>query len=178
MLGVSAALRDSDAVAKSARRLTGFDVDVDATEDARVTVTAPAGTVVGKTVWKAVAAPSTSAAGILRARRALAMKVEALAALNGAGPALAEQDLIGVIDAIGAAPTPGVKERLAKWAKDPRPTVAKIAVRSEADLADPTSRNKRIVSEREPQATRQRDDGREDDHGHAHAPLPPGPPAP
>ena len=67
----------------------------------------------------------------------------AVAALIGAGPELLEQDLVVVIDALGAATTPGIAARLATFAKDPRPAVAKMAARSQADLAQPESRNKR-----------------------------------
>ena len=181
MLDVSAALRDVEGVERAARRLTGLDVDAEASHAAREAVKAPAAVVDGKTLCKQIAAPDAATAGLLRARRALGLgaidlatrEINALiknpqartaralkaslpaalvdqaaaaaAALAGPGPALLEQDLVVVIDGLGAAPTPGVAAKLAAFQTDPRASVSKMATRSLADLANPESRKKRTA---------------------------------
>jgi hypothetical protein len=83
-----------------------------------------------------------------------------VAALEGKGPALVEADLVGVVDALGAAPTPGGAARLAAFAKDSRERVAKTAERSIVELENPAQRRKRVA-------------GEHDDHPTPGMPLPP-----
>jgi hypothetical protein len=76
-----------------------------------------------------------------------------VSALEGKGPELVEDDLVGVVDALGAAPTPGVAARLAAFAKDSRERVAKTAERSSLELENPAQRRKRIAGEHDDHPT-------------------------
>jgi hypothetical protein len=82
-----------------------------------------------------------------------AQAAAAVAALEGKGPELVEDDLVGVVEALGAAPTPGVAARLAAFAKDGRERVAKTAERSAVELENPSQRRKRLAGDHDEHAT-------------------------
>jgi hypothetical protein len=68
----------------------------------------------------------------------------ALKALDGAGPPLAESDLVRVLGALGGFALPEVKSALAKLEHDPRPRVQEAVARARADLQDPAARAARL----------------------------------
>ncbi len=80
-------------------------------------------------------------------------------ALQGDGPALAERDLLVVIDALGAAPTKTGAEQLKRLAKGASPAVEKAVIRAQEDLANPSLRAKR-------EAEQKKDDGHDGHDGH------------
>ncbi|MBI1948692.1 MAG: hypothetical protein HYS27_23600 [Deltaproteobacteria bacterium] len=69
----------------------------------------------------------------------------ALKALDGAGPPLAESDLIRVIDALGGFPMDGVRAALAGLEVDARPRVKQAVAKAKADLQDPNARARRGI---------------------------------
>jgi hypothetical protein len=89
MLDICAELKDSACVERSIRRLAIIDVDVDGVDAARARLARPDGNAAksGADIWQQVAQPSSSLAGLARARRAIA---------SGA-PVLAGRELDGLV---------------------------------------------------------------------------------
>lgn len=78
----------------------------------------------------------------------------ALKALDGAGPALAESDLLHVIDALGGFPLEGARQALQQLDKDARPRVKQAVAKAKADLQDPSARARRSVEAQHQHGTR------------------------
>lgn len=89
MLDICAELKDSACVERATRRLAIIDVDVDGADAARVRAERADGIAAlsGADIWKQVVEPSSSTAGVARARRAIA---------SGA-PGLARRELDGLV---------------------------------------------------------------------------------
>lgn len=208
VLDLCAERKDAACLERSVRRLATIDTDTEAVEAARARLAradeVPALT--GDRVWLQVVAPTSTTAGLLRARRAIASGVPMLAvreldmlvknpslraaralralvkaepaaqaalavkALQGAGPPLAESDLLAVIDVLGGAPTAGSEALLQGLERDARVTVSKAATRSLGDLANPQAR----VARNAPQGDEHKGPG----GGPLRPKLPPGMPSP
>lgn len=72
---------------------------------------------------------------------------KATAALDGAGPALAVDDLVRTVDALGAAPTEASIKALDRLAGDTRDIVKRAIHRARADHQDPDARRRRDAGE-------------------------------
>ncbi len=109
-----------------------------------------------KLVGKALAPlAKTSTCRVCRAVTAMASSGEeqaknAVKALDGAGPKLCVADLVGVIDALGAAPLPEARKAL-DAIKDDREPIKQAVTRARADQKDPDGRRRRDKGEGAPQ---------------------------
>lgn len=122
--------------------------------------------------------PSCRVCRALRAAAASgqAAAERALVALEGRGPPLSEGDLVLVVDALGADPTPAARAALQRLAADARPAVQRAVTRARADHADPDARRRReAASGRHPAAHLENDPH---DHGDAHPGARPAPKLP
>ncbi len=113
---------------------------------ARRAIASQAPGLVGPLVERLAKVPTARAARALRVglvEGAQAKADAAVAALGGAGPALVENDLLVVIDALGGAPTAQGEKLLAALDKDERPAVKRAVQRARDDLRDPAGRARR-----------------------------------
>lgn len=72
----------------------------------------------------------------------------AILAIKGKGPQLAEDDLVAVIDVLGAVPVTGADDILYALSKDPRKSVKDAAKQAMNDLKDPAARKAREEKEK------------------------------
>lgn len=68
----------------------------------------------------------------------------AVLAIKGKGPQLSEDDLVAVIDVLGAVPVNGTNDILYALSKDPRKSVKDAANQATNDLKDPAARKARL----------------------------------